>query len=244
MRKVFIGFLTVALLVMAILPVMAQETEYDNISIEFNYSPLNLTGGNGFNADLTMFNVQAEGRIYRGLKLGCSYCWATAGSGSFNGLSQGNVNYYDVEAYIKVPMNLSSLSAAYDEGVVGKAENPFYFLIGWKNHQLNSSGPPFNTNFNWENGNGVGVGLGVDAMFEGIGVYGLFGYYPSMNASNVPNAVQGVSYTFRDMVYRAGLRFKLRENIEAQVGYRGENHVYANTELHYSGVTGGIHFKF
>lgn len=243
LEKIFTGFLTVALLVLVVLPVLAQEYENDNISIEFNYSPMTLSGGNGFSGDLTAFNAKAEVRIYRGLKLGANYTWANGGSGSFNRQTHSNVTYYDFEGYLKVPMNLASLSESYDSGAT-RAENPFFFLFGYKNHQLNSSGSPTNTNFNWENGNGIGAGLGLDGTFEGIAVYGLFAYYPSMTASNVPNAVPGVSYTFRDIVYRAGLRFKLRENIEAHLGYRGETHVYSNTELRYQGPIGGINFKF
>jgi hypothetical protein len=244
LKKIFTGFLTVALLVLIVLPAMAQEYENDNFNIEFNYSPLNISGGSGFSSDLTMFNVKAEARIYRGLKIVASDCFANGGSGSFNGITQANVNYNDFEAYLKVPMNLASLSNDYNRGGPGVAENPFFFTIGWKNHSLTSNGQPLNKSFDWENGNGFGLGVGFDAMFEGIGIDGLVAYYPSMNASNVPNAVPGVSYSFKDLVYRAALKFKLRENIDAHIGYRGENHSYANTDINYSGVYGGVGFKF
>jgi hypothetical protein len=252
MKKALILFLTLAILAIVVPPVMAQETSTDNFNIELNYMPTRLEGDRGFSADLNCINVRAEANAYRGLKIGARYSFASGGNGNFpyttnrgwRSVSMGNVSYSDLEAYVKVPFNLSSLGAAYNDGQPTPPTNPFYVLLGYKTNYLNSNGPPTNTNYNWENGNGAGAGVGFDGNFEGVALYGLFAYYPSMNANNVPNAVPGASYTYKDYVYRAGLRFKLRENIEAHLGYAGETHEYSNANLRYNSVLGGVNFKF
>ncbi|MDQ7826765.1 MAG: hypothetical protein RDV48_28465 [Candidatus Eremiobacteraeota bacterium] len=225
-------------------PLMAQEYQNDNLKIELKYSPMNLAGDNGISADLACFKAGVEARVYRGMKIGVGYQGASGGGGTFLGRSNSNVDYSNIDAYVKLPMNLASLSNSYNTSSPTPAENDFFFTLGYKWHALNSSGSPLNQGRTWENGNGVGVGIGYDGYFEGVGLYVLGAYYPSMNANSVPNAVAGASYTFKDYVYKAGLKFKLRENIGILVGYEGETHEYSNGTLRYSGAVGGLEFRF
>jgi hypothetical protein len=237
--------LLTAFLFLMLLPAQAQPVspEEPNVRLEANYYLISISSNNGlFDGNANTFRLKGEVVIYKGIYAGAQYTYGTSGKLRVAGVQYNEVLFSDVEAYARIPFNISSVADADMRGLPHPPLNPFYGKLVYKWSSLTTEGP---ATINWDVGDGVGVGAGVDSdIGNNMALYADAAYFPRMTARNVPNATPGVDYYYRAWTYKAGLRYKVRENFEAHLGYSGETHQFTNGANSYNGPVIGLGVKF
>jgi len=220
--------------------------------LEFKYSPESISGGNFTSNSLGVAKLRAEtGMFDDRIRVGTYFQFSgNNGSATVGNVAVNNLNYSDLELYVKIPF---SIVDARDQENPGHNPYGFNVTLGWKDTQLtgnaNANVNGFiipNSTFTFISGNGFGGGIGYDGRFSRVSINGLIAYYPSQNQSGVV-VPAGFSSTYRDWVYRIYARTTLgpaQSGFGIGLGFDGESQQFSNATVTITGVTGGLDYHF
>ncbi|MBI2252071.1 MAG: hypothetical protein HYU63_04930 [Armatimonadetes bacterium] len=233
-------------LIIIVSPLLAQEKEFRKANVGAGFTIYSLSGGNNnYGGTINAFNLKGEQKFYQGIWAGLNYTYGT-GSVKFNNLNYSDARLINLDIYMKIPFNYAAESEAQEKNLPPPPEHPFHVFFGYKNTSLSSNDIGAGK-VNWENVDGMGIGIGTNYKMESVDIYGLLAVYPKMKVDNVNASVpQTAQASSKIWAYQAGVKVPLKwnENAYVNLGFQGENHVYNNTTLVYSGLLLGVSLKF
>lgn len=234
--------------------VFAVNANAENIKADLKYSPMTAELScpcSKANVDIPVFKLGLEGNVYRGIKLGLHYEGNLGkGDGNFDAsritplsnTSITDVSYSNFEIAAKFPLDGRKWAADYTPA---PREDNFYAALCYKNISLKADLHPIgfvNYSRDLEKANGIGFGLGYEGYFsDRFGFNAELSYYPSMNSS----AEAPMDNSFRNWVYRLGLKYDFNQQYSVTLGYEGESHNYdGGDSADYKGVVFGLQARW
>lgn len=241
-------FWTLILILMcaATVPALAAQGQPPTVDAQFNFCTISMNSGQNDNGAMNGIKARIEAVVYQGLSLGIEYTTATSGGLTLANMNATNVGYQDAQFQLKIPFNYLELAKSKNEGVSAPVVSPWRGMLAYKTTHLSGDVVMAGSPQTIDRINASGPGLGVELVtpVDKVSFWGLVAVYPRMNAHNVANALPNLDYFYTSVEYRAGIRIPLSQNVQANLGYYGEQQNYNGFTWSFSSLVAGIDLQF